>query len=142
MSDMKTVPTQNSVEDFIAGVEHEGRRDDAGLLLALLNKVTGAKPVIWGESLIGYGTYAYERADGSQHTYFVTGFSPRKANMVVYLMSGCANHTAKLQKLGRHKHSSSCLYLGRLAKVDLDVLAELIADDIAIMKDRYPSASL
>jgi len=139
---MKTRPTDASVEAFIASVDNAGRREDALALLPIMNRVTGTQPRMWGDSLIGYGEYAYSRADGSRHRFFLTGFSPRKANLVVYLMAGVGQHAGKLARLGRHKHSSSCLYLGRLKSVDLDVLAELVADDLAIMRQRYPEHTL
>ncbi|MEO0543773.1 MAG: DUF1801 domain-containing protein [Pseudomonadota bacterium] len=139
---MKTVMTDASVQSFVDTVEHAGRREDAQKLLEIYRDVTGAEPKMWGSSIVGYGSYKYARADGSQHVYALAGFSPRKANMSIYLMSGCENHSEKLEGLGPHKHSVSCLYVGRLAKVDFTVLRELIADDIEIMKDRYRSASL
>lgn len=142
MSDMKTVPTKASVQEFINSVEHKGRKEDALQLLELYAQITPAKPTLWGPSIIGFGAYKYQRADGSKHAFALAGFSPRKANMAVYLMSGCNNHSEKLARLGPHKHTSSCLYFGRLAKVDLMILGELITSDIAIMKDTHPSASL
>ena len=142
MSGMKTRPTDASVEEFLAAVDHPGRREDALALLPIMNRVTGTEPRMWGDSLVGYGEYAYSRADGSRHSFFLTGFSPRKANLVVYLMAGVGQHADKLPRLGRHRHSSSCLYLGRLKSVDLDVLAELVADDLAIMRQRYPEHRL
>lgn len=142
MSEMKTQPNDASVEEFLGTVPNAGRREDAAELLAVMNRVTGASARMWGDSLIGYGEYAYKRADGSKHKFFLTGFSPRKANLVVYLMAGVAQHAEKLARLGKHKHSSSCLYLGRLKNVDLDVLAQMIADDLAIMRERYPDHTL
>ncbi len=142
MSDMKTQPTGASVEAFIASVDHAGRREDAAVVLDLMNRVTGTKPRMWGPSIIGYGEYAYERRDGSKHRFLVTGFSPRKAKMVIYLMTGCAGHAEALARLGPHKHSSSCLYLGRLSKIDFGVLEEVIAADIVGMRERYPDLSL
>ncbi|MEO1746425.1 MAG: DUF1801 domain-containing protein [Pseudomonadota bacterium] len=139
---MKTVPTEASVEQFIASVEHAGRREDAEALLGIMRGITGAKAAMWGDSLIGYGSYEYLRADGSKHAFFVTGFSPRKANMSLYLMSGCSNHAEKLKTLGPHKHSVSCLYVGRLAKIDTEVLKDVIRDDIAAMRQMYPALTL
>ncbi|MEM9999528.1 MAG: DUF1801 domain-containing protein [Pseudomonadota bacterium] len=139
---MKTVPTDASVGAFIAAVDHAGRREDALALLDVYAAQIGVAPKMWGPSIIGYGSYDYARADGSKHTFALAGFSPRKANMSVYLMSGCKNHQQKLDKLGPHKTSVSCLYLGRLAKIDQDILAELITDDLAIMRERYPESRL
>lgn len=142
MSEMKTQPTGQSVTAFIDSVDNAGRREDAFALLELMNGITGAKPQMWGDGLIGYGTYPYKRADGSEHTFFVTGFSPRKANLVVYLMRGVAQQQENLAKLGKHKHSVSCLYLGRLKSIEMDVLEQLIRNDIAAMRDAYPDLVL
>lgn len=142
MSDMKTVPTDASVDAFIAAVDNAGRREDALALLDLYAARLGVAPKMWGPSIIGYGSYKYARADGSKHAFALAGFSPRKANMSVYLMSGCENHRQKLGRLGPHKTSVSCLYLGRLAKIDQEILAELIIDDLAIMRERYPDSAL
>ena len=139
---MKTQPTGRSVDEFLAAVEHAGRREDALTLRVIMDRATGAEARMWGDSLVGYGEYEYQRADGSRHRFFLTGFSPRKANLVVYLMSGVGKHAEKLEKLGKHKHSVSCLYLGRLKNVDLDVLEEMIADDLAAMRLIYPEHTL
>ncbi len=134
---MKTVPTKGSVEAFLASVENAGRREDAQTLLELMNKAIGVPPRMWGTSIVGYGEYDYSRADGSQHKFMVAGFSPRKANMVVYIMTGVAQYTERLEAMGKFKHSVSCLYLPRLKSLDLNVLAGVIKDDIEEMKRRY-----
>jgi hypothetical protein len=128
MSDNKTVPTDASVEDFLNAVEHPGRREDAFLLLDLFKRVTGAKPVMWGPSMVGFGRYHYVYDSGREGDFFLTGFSPRKANMAVYIMPGFKPYRAELEKLGKHRHSVSCLYLGRLSGVDLDVLTGIVSD--------------
>ena len=139
---MKTRPTGRSVDEFLAAVEHAGRREDALALRVIMDRATSAEARMWGDSLVGYGEYEYRRADGSRHRFFLAGFSPRKANLVVYLMSGVGRHADKLKNLGKHKHSVSCLYLGRLKNVDLGVLEEMITDDIATMKRIYPEHTL
>jgi hypothetical protein len=140
MSEMKTQPTSASVDAFIQRVKNSGRREDAILLLEFMNKVTGAQPVMWGDSIIGYGTYEYARADGSKHRFMLTGFSPRKANMTVYIMPGFESYEKQLARLGKCKHSSSCLYLPRLKNIDLDVLGEIVADSVRRMKQTYPNS--
>lgn len=142
MSEMKTQPTGASVDAFLASVENAGRREDAATVLDMMNRVTGAAPIMWGDSLIGYGNYEYARADGSRHRFFLTGFSPRKANMVVYAMTGLKNHSDLLERLGPHRHSVSCLYIGRLKNIDLGVLEQIVASDLAAMKRLYPAHSL
>lgn len=130
------------VSDVINAVEHKGRREDAQALLTMYDKIFNVTPVIWGTSVIGYGNYEYTRADGSHHKFLAAGFSPRKANLVVYLMAGCDQHTKKFGFLGPHKHSVSCLYLGRLARINLDRLSEIVADDAAAMRARYGDIGL
>lgn len=142
MSEMKTQANDASVEAFIEQVENPGRREDAFILLALMNDVIGAQPVMWGDSIIGYGNYEYARADGSKHRFMLTGFSPRKANMTVYIMPGFKPYEKQLAQLGKCKNSSSCLYLPRLKNVDLGVLKDIVADSIIRMKERYPESSL
>jgi len=141
MSDMKTKANDASVNAFIERVENPGRREDAFLLLDLMNTITSAKPVMWGDSIIGYGSYEYARADGSKHRFMLTGFSPRKANMTVYIMPGFKPYEKQLARLGKCKNSSSCLYLPRLKNIDLDVLGDIVSDSIVRMKERYPNSS-
>ena len=138
MSDMKTVETDASVEDFLAACPHRGRAEDAAAVTAMMVRVTGAPPRMWGPSIIGFGAYEYARRDGSRHRYFLTGVSPRKANLVVYVMDGFTNHTDRLARLGPHRRSVSCLYLGRLAKIDAAALEEIVAASVATMRARHP----
>lgn len=134
---MKTVPTGRAVKDFIASIENVERREDAAAMLEFMNDVTGVAARMWGTSIIGYGEYDYKRADGSEHKFMVAGFSPRKANMVVYIMSGVAQYAERLKAMGKFKHSVSCLYLPRLKSLDLNVLESVVKDDIEEMKKRY-----
>ncbi|WP_323769975.1 DUF1801 domain-containing protein [Antarctobacter sp.] len=134
MADQKTQPSAASVADYLAGVDPPRRRDDALVLDRLFREVTGWNPVLWGGSMVGYGRYAYTYASGHSGQSLATGFAPRKANMVVYIMPGYADFGAILSRLGPHRMGKSCLYLGALSKVDLAVLAELIRaglDDLA-----------
>lgn len=140
MSDAKTVPTDVSVETFIDAVVHAGRRDDARVLLDRMREWTGLQPQMWGESIIGFGRYKYIYESGCSGTWMLTAFSPRKANMVVYIMPGFEHYGSQLERLGKHKHSVSCLYLGRLASIDLDVLGDMVTDSVARMKAKYPAA--
>ena len=142
MSEMKTIPGDGSVRDYLECVENAGRREDALTMLEIMNNLTGSKPVLWGGSIVGYGTYEYSRADGSHQTFFVTGFSPRKANLTVYVMPGFKKYEKQLEKLGKHKKSVSCLYLPRLKNIDLDVLSEIVADSIDHMKNSYDNCMI
>jgi hypothetical protein len=128
----KTRPTDASVEAFLAAVPGAGRRTDAQALDALMREVTGEAPVMWGPSIVGYGAYR-----GSTGDWPVTGFSPRKANMVIYLMPGFEGRSEQLARLGKHKTGKSCLYLGRLADADSGVLRTLVADSVSAVRAKY-----
>ena len=136
-SDNKTQPTVESVEVFLASVDHETRRSDGLALLDLFNRVTGWKPVMWGPSIIGYGRYHYKYASGREGDFLVTGFSPRKSSLSIYIMPGYRNMADKLARLGKHKTGRSCLYINKLADIDTNVLQEIIEDGIAYMKTNY-----
>ena len=145
MAENKTQPTDASVEDFIDAVDHAGRREDARVLLEMFMRITGDQPVMWGESMIGFGSYDYQYDSGHSGTAMRTGFSPRKANMSVYVL-GCSSAPDKkarqqelLDRLGPYKRGVSCLYISRLNKIDLDVLEQLIALDKATVDARYPA---
>lgn len=135
---MKTVPQPTDPRDFIASVTHEGRRADALVLLDLFTRVTGWEPVMWGPSIIGYGRYAYTYDSGHSGEMCATGFSPRAANMVVYILPGYGDLSGPLSRLGPHRIGKSCLYLGRLPGVSLPVLEEIIRLGLSDLAARYP----
>lgn len=137
MSDQKTLPTGASVHDYIDQVEPAGRQDDARQMLQVFQDATGFEPKMWGPSLIGFGRYNYTYESGHSGSALATGFAPRKANMVVYIMPGYADFGEILSRLGRHKMGKSCLYLGRLKSVDLTVLNELIRAGLADLGKRW-----
>ncbi len=137
MSGNKTVPTDQSVDDFLNAVEPAGRAADALVLDTLFRSVTGWEPKMWGGSIVGYGQYAYRYDSGREGEFLATGFAPRKAKMVVYIMPGYADFSEILSRLGPHKLGKSCLYLGALSKVDLDVVAELIRAGLKDLGARY-----
>lgn len=144
MSDAKTVITDIDPMDFISGVEPEAKREDAKVLDALFRKVTGEEPKMWGPSIIGYGEYRTVYDSGRKVHFMRTGFSPRKAKHSLYLMGGyCDDIQAKrredaLNRLGKYKTGKSCLYVNKLADIDLEVLEQMIADDWATMNRIYP----
>ena len=139
MSDLKTRPTDASVEAFIDAVDHPRRREDARTLLELMHRVTGEEPVMWGPSIMGYGSYHYRYASGQEADWPVVGFSPRKQNLSIYIMTGFEECDKLLSRLGKHKIGKSCLYVNKLADVDLDALESLVRASVAEMKRRYPS---
>jgi len=138
MTENKTRPTDASVGGFIGRVEGEERRADCEALVALMQRVTGEPAVLWGDALIGFGTYHYRYASGHQGDAPLAGFSPRKGDTSVYLSCDAAASAALLAKLGRHRIGKSCLYLRRLADVDMAVLEQLVVASMEDMRQRYP----
>lgn len=146
MSEPKTVITDVAVSAFIAAVEPPAKREDALVLDALFRKVTGEAPKMWGPSIIGYGAYRTTYETGREVHTLRAGFSPRKAKHSLYLMGGyCDEVTAKhrdaaLARLGKYSTGKSCLYINKLADVDLAVLEEMIAADWQAMLRRFPES--
>ena len=133
-SEPKTKPTDASVTDFIAAVENPVRRADAETVLKMLGEVSGEPPVLWGASIIGFGSYRGPTGD-----WPIIGFSPRKANLVLYIMRGFGDSADLLARLGKHKTGGSCLYLNRLGDVDMDVLRQLVVESVKYMRAKHPA---
>lgn len=132
--DNKTKPQDGDVQDYLRRVEPAGRREDALMLDAIFREVTGFQPVLWGPSMIGYGQYHYRYDSGREGDMLATGFAPRKANIVVYILPGYTDFSSLLKDIGPHRIGKSCLYLGRLRDVNTDALRVLIRaglDDLA-----------
>jgi len=138
MSENKTKATKVSVADFIASVDHPTRRADAEVLDAMFRRVTGWQPRMWGPSIIGYGEYHFKYDSGREGDFLATGFSPRKANTVLYIMPGYMEMEDMLARLGKHKVGKSCLYINRLSTVDLDVVEEIVRAGLADLSRRWP----
>lgn len=138
MSENKTKPTEVAVEEFLAGVEPDKKRQDALTLDAMFRDVTGWNPVMWGPSMIGYRAYHYVYESGHEGDSLATGFSPRKANLSIFIMPGYAEYGSILDRLGKHKMGKSCLYINKLADVDLDVLAELVKTGLTDLDKKWP----
>jgi hypothetical protein len=126
MAELKTKPHDASVADFLNSVPDEGKRKDAFAILKLMKQVTRKKPKMWGPSMIGFGEYHYCYDSGREGDWFLTGFSPRKQNLTLYIMSGFARYGTLMKKLGKYKTGKSCLYIKRLNDIDITVLRELI----------------
>ena len=137
-SENKTQPTETDPEAFIAAVEHKVRRADALVLLEMMRRLSGEEPRMWGPSIIGFGDYHYKYESGREGDFMRTGFSPRKSGQVIYIMPGYANYTLILDRLGKFKEGKSCLYITKLADVDMDVLEELIQAGLDDMARKYP----
>jgi hypothetical protein len=140
VSENKTMENDRDVVAFLNCVENPRRAEDARVVAAMMQRVTGCAPRMWGDSIIGFDRYEYARKDGSRHTFMMTGVSPRKAALTVYVMPGFSAYTHHLARLGRHRHSTSCLYLPNLADIDMGVLEEIIADSVKSMRARYGTA--
>lgn len=132
MAENKTQPTSASVDDFIAALDNRRRQEDSLTALKIYKNITGLPPVMWGPSIIGFGSKAYTYDSGRQGIMPAAAFSPRKANMTFYVGKKFANAVALYECLGKHKKSVACLYINKLADVDLQVLQEIIASDYAL----------
>jgi hypothetical protein len=137
MAEPKTAPTGASVTTFIDGIEDTAKRRDARALVRLMRKVTQAAPRMWGPSIVGFGQYRYRYESGREGEWMLTGFSPRKRELSIYIMSGFAGHEELLDRLGPHRTGRSCLYVRRLADVDLHALEELVSRSVDHLRKTY-----
>ena len=142
-AEIKTKATEVAIADFIADVPDAKRRAEAEVIDAMHRRVTGLDPKMWGPSIIGYGSYDYVYDSGHSGTMCRAGFSPRKAAMTLYLMGHYLDRQSEadalLAKLGKYRNGKSCLYINKLADVDLEVLEKLVALSWDVMNERYPS---
>jgi hypothetical protein len=140
MTQAKTKPTDASVAKYIDAVSDEQRRGDAQAIVSLMKRVTRQEPKMWGASIVGFGSYHYEYASGHEGDAPLVAFSARKSEFSLYGMAGSEGQEPLLARLGRHKTGKGCLYVKRLADIDLKVLEKLIAQSFAEKKRRYPTA--
>jgi len=136
MSQLKTQPNDQNVHAFIGALESEQRKSDALILLDLFNRVTEHEPVMWGDSIIGFGSYRYTNTRG-KYSWLMTGFSPRKSNMTLYIMQGFDDFADDLESLGKTKQAKSCLYIKKLSDVDLEKLESFLVKTVADMRARF-----
>jgi hypothetical protein len=141
----KTKPTEVSVEDFIASLADPRRREEAAAIDAMMRRVTGEQPRMWGPTMVGYGAYHYRYDSGHEGDAMRIGFSPRKAENVLYVLSYSdpdnAREKALLDRLGKHRRGKTCLYVRKLADVDMDVLEQLSRLSWEDMERRYPRSA-
>ncbi len=137
MSEPKTRPTDASVDDYLDEIEDETRREDCRTLVRIMKKVTGARPRMWGPSIVGFGTYHYKYASGREGDWPLTGFSSRKRELTLYIMAGFSRYDELMAKLGKHKTGKSCLYVKRLADVDLKVLERLVTASVKHVRSTH-----
>jgi len=133
-AELKTKVNNASVEGFLNTVKDEAVRNDCFEIMKLMKQVTKEEPKMWGSSIVGFGSYHYKGASGREGDWMLTGFSPRKQNLTLYLMGGLNAQTALLKKLGKHKTSVGCLYIKKLDDVDKKVLKELVQTSVKTMK--------
>lgn len=138
MAEIKTKQTEVSVTDFIDKVHSEQARDDSRTLIKMMKKITGSPAKMWGPSIIGFGQYHYKYESGHEGTMCIAGFSPRKANMTVYIETEFPQREPLLKKLGKHKSSKACVYFKKLDDIDLDVLEKLVTASIETTRKKYP----
>jgi len=139
MAETKTKPTAVSVEDFIATVEDPKRREDAQTLVRLIEAETGETAIMWGSSIVGFGRYHYRYDSGHEGDACLVGFSPRKANLVLYMAAEEPIRADMLARLGKHKSGKGCIYLNRLSDVNESVLREMARVSVATLNARYPA---
>jgi hypothetical protein len=137
MAELKTKKTEASVETFLSSVD-EKHRADAATIAELMQKATGAPPKLWGTSIVGFGDQHYKYASGREGDWFITGFSPRKANLTLYILNGFPGQDELLEKLGKYKHGKGCLYINSLEDVHLPTLKKLIAGSVKHAKKKAP----
>lgn len=136
MAELKTRPNDRKVSDFLDGAADGDRRGECDIILSMMQQITGKSPVMWGSSLVGFGSYKYTNTSGGGE-WMLTGFSPRKQNLTVYIMNGFSRYPDLMDKLGKHKTGKSCLYIKTLDDIDLDVLRELVTRSVADMRNGY-----
>ena len=136
MAEPKTKATNTNPKDFLNTIEPEQKKTDSFTLLKMFEDITKEKPVMWGDSMVGFGKYHYKSERSSQEgDWFLVGFSPRKQNLTLYIMHGNKDNKDMLDKLGKHKLGGGCLYINKLADVDQKVLSTLIEKSFQFMKN-------
>lgn len=138
MAEQKTKPTEQSVESFLNKVVDESVRDDCFAIMKLMKRITGSAPKMWGPGIVGFGKYHYKYDSGHEGDACLTGFSPRKQNITLYVMPGFTQRAGLLKKLGKHKAGKGCLYIRKLEDVSEGVLESLILKSVDFLKEKYP----
>ena len=135
---MKTTPTTASVDAFLDALDDADKQHDSRVVAAMMTEVTGAPATMWGTSIVGFGNYHYRYASGREGDFFETGFAPRKRALTLYIMAGFSQYEALLGRLGKVTTGKACLYVKRLADVDMGVLRELVAHSVETIRAKYP----
>ena len=140
MAQNKTQPTPQKVSEFIAGIEDTRKRAECRELMKMMRETTGKRAKMWGASIVGFGNYHYKYASGREGDFFLTGFSPRKQALTIYIINGFEPHAKLMQKLGKFKIGKSCLYVKTLDDIDRFVLTKLVKASVAYMRKKYPDS--
>lgn len=138
MAELKTKLNNESVSNFLNSIEDEKKRKDSFEVLSIMHEITGSEPKMWGNSMVGFDSYHYKYDSGREGDWFITGFSPRKQALTLYIMAGFSRYDELMQKLGKYKTGKSCLYVKNLEDIDIQVLKELIGCSFEHMKKQYP----
>lgn len=136
MADLKTVPTKFSVDKFLKGIKDEQTRDDCYAILKIMEKATKSKAKMWGNAIVGFGDYHYVYESGREGDWFLTGFSPRKQNLTLYMVGGFNQFENLMKKLGKYSLGKGCLYINKLEDVDMKVLKEVITKSVKEAKSK------
>ena len=137
MAELKTTPTNEDVDAFVNSVEDEQKRNDCRRIIKIMSELSGEQPKMWGPSIVGFGTYHYRYATGREGDWMLTGFSPRKQALTLYIMSGLKDFEKMLSTLGKYKTGKACLYIKKLDDIDESVLRNLIRASIDKLKKIY-----
>lgn len=138
MPENKTQANEVSVVKFLTGVTPDQKRQDAFAILEMMERLSGYTAKMWGPSIIGFGQYHYKYASGREGDFMRIGFSPRKANISLYIIAGFEKHKDLLDELGKHKTGKSCLYINHLKDIKPKVLEQLIIKELEYMAEKYP----
>ena len=141
MAEPKTKPTNQSVKEFLNEISEPERRADCFAVAKIMEEISGEKPKMWGPSIVGFGSYHYKYASGREGDWPMMGFSPRKKDLTLYIMMGFEKHADLMEKLGKHSHSKSCLYIKRLSDVHIPTLKKLIKIGLKDLKEYTSSKS-
>jgi len=140
VTELKTRPNSASVTAFMQAIDDPQKKADAKKVAAMMRKATGKRAKMWGPSIVGFGKYSYSNTAGKDFEWMLTGFSPRKQALTVYIMPGFSRYKSLLAKLGKHKTGKSCLYIKRLSDIDEAVLEQLIAASVKRMRQVYETS--
>ncbi len=137
MTSLKTQPYDRDISEFLSKVEEPQKREDCFTLLELMKEETGEEPQYWHNNMVGFGQYHYRYATGTEGDWFLTGFSPRKQSLTIYIMAGFERYDELMTNLGKYKTGKSCLYVKHLSDIDQKILRELVSESVAYLRDKY-----